>query len=126
MSWTTHFDPLARRGTLTADGPIDLGGSLEALLALATAPELAPGFTILVDLTAATYTPTLADAARLGSLQQHAEALAGRRVAFLSATPTLQALAGLVASMATARSIPAKAFTEAEAAAAARWLADGS
>jgi hypothetical protein len=121
MSWTTRFDPTARRGILTAEGPIDLGGSIEALLALAADPELAPGWTILVDLAAATYTPTLADAAKLVSLQQHTAALEGRRVAFLSANPAIQAVAGVVASMATAKGIPAKAFTNGGEADA--WLA---
>ena len=123
MPYTTRFDPTATRGILTADGIIDLGGSVEAMLALAGDPRLEPGWTILVDLNAASYTPTLADAAKLGALQQHAEALLGRRIAFLASTPTIQVVAGLIASMATAKGITAQAFTDASE--ASRWLDGG-
>jgi hypothetical protein len=116
MAWTTRFDPTARRGVLVADGPIDLAGSVEAMLSLAADPRLETGWGILVDLSGATYTPTLADAMKLGGLQSHAEALEGHRVAFLTASPALHAVAGLLASMATAKGIEARAFDNVEAA----------
>ena len=124
MPYTTRFDPASRRGILAAEGAIDLGGSVEAMLALAGDPRLEPGWHILVDLNAASYTPSLADAARLSGLQQHAEALLGRRVAFLATTPTIQAITGILASIATARGIEARAFTN--SAEAGQWLAEAA
>ncbi|HEX9166796.1 MAG TPA: hypothetical protein VF862_12865 [Gemmatimonadales bacterium] len=124
MSWTTGFDPATSRGILTADGAIDLGGSVEAMLALAGDPRLEPGWAILVDLNAASYAPTLADAARLGALRQHAEALLGRRIAFVATAPSIQTITGLLASMAAAKGIQARAFTN--GADAEQWLSEGA
>lgn len=122
MPYTTRFDPATGRGTLTADGAIDLGSSVEAMLALAGDPRLEPGWAILVDLHAASYTPTLADAAKLAGLQQHTEALRGRRIAFVATAPSIQTITGLLASMAAAKGIVARAFTN--SAEAERWLAE--
>lgn len=120
MPYLTRFDPAARRGILTADGAIDMGASVEAMLALAGDPRLEPAWGILVDLSEATYTPTLADAMKLGGLQSHAEALEGHRVAFLTSTPVLHTVATLLAGMAAAKGLKARAF--ATAAEASHWL----
>lgn len=121
MPYTTRFDPTARRGSLVAEGSIDLAGSVEAMLALAADPELEPGWAILVDLSTASYTPTLADAAKLAGLQQHADPLRGRRIAFVAGTPSIQAITSLLAGIASARGIQAKAFVTASE--AETWLA---
>jgi hypothetical protein len=124
MPYTTRFDPATGRGTLTADGAIDLGSSVEAMLALAGDPRLEPGWAILVDLHAASYTPTLADAAKLAGLQQHTEALRGRRIAFVATAPSIQTITGLLASMAAAKGIQARAFTN--GADAEQWCSEGA
>lgn len=124
MPYTTRLDPAAGRGILTAEGTIDMAGSVEAMLALASDPRLEPGWAILVDLHAASYTPTLADAAKLAGLQQHAEALFGRRIAFLASTPALQTITGLLASIAAAKGIQARAFTN--GADAEQWCSEGA
>lgn len=122
MPYTTRFDPAARRGILVAEGSIDLAGSVEAMLALAADPVLEPGWAILVDLNAASYTPTLADAAKLAGLQQHAEELRGRRIGFVAGTLSIQTITGLLAGIATAKGIQARAFTN--SAEAEQWLAE--
>jgi hypothetical protein len=120
LPYATRFDPASRCGILVGEGAIDLAGSVEAMLALAGDTGLEPGWHILVDLSAASYTPSLADAAKLAGLQQHTEALRGRRVAFLASTPTIQAITGVLAGIATAKGIEAKAFTESGE--VERWL----
>lgn len=110
MNWQASIDAAQGRGVLLAEGSIDLGGSVEAILGLARDPALAPGWPIVVELQRATYTPTLADAARLGGLMVHAEALAGHRVAFLTGDTPLHGVAGLLAGMGAAKGIAARAF----------------
>lgn len=121
MSWDASVDAARRRGVLRATGAIDLTGSITAILTLADDPDLATDWPIVVHLEAASYTPSLADAAKLGGLTAHAAHLATHRVAFLTGDTPLFGVAGLLAGMAAAKGIAARAFkTPAELEA---WLA---
>lgn len=121
MSWEPSVDATARRGILRATGRIDLAGSVTAILALADDPALGGDWPIEVHLEEASYTPSLADAAKLGALTAHAAVLASHRVAFLTGDTPLHGVAGLLAGIASARNVSARAFkTRAEMQA---WLA---
>lgn len=110
MTWDATIDHTRGRGVLRASGAIDLAGSVSALLALADDPALDSHWPIVVDLTTARYTPSLADATKLGTLTAHAATLATHRVAFLTGDTPLFGVAGLLAGMASAKGIAARAF----------------
>lgn len=104
------MDAARQRGVLRATGVIDLAGSVTAILTLADDPDLGTDWPIVVHLEAASYTPSLADAAKLGALTAHAAQLASHRVAFLTGDTPLYGVAGLLAGMASAKGIAARAF----------------
>lgn len=122
MPYATEFDFPRRRAVLRAEGPVDLAASLEAMAALTTDARLGSGYTILVDMRAADYTPSLAEVRRLTDLKGQAEQLKAYPIAFVTSTAVHHTAANMVATMATLKGARAKAFRE--LAEAEAWLAD--
>jgi hypothetical protein len=122
MPYHFEFDRGLRRVTLRAEGHVDLAASLGAIGDLTIDPRLEEGFAILVDMSQADYTPSLADARKLTELRDHAERLRSHPVAFVTATPAHYSAASLVATMASLRGVMAKAFQGLDP--ALGWLAE--
>lgn len=118
MPYHLSFD--TGRAVLRADGAVDFESGLAAIAALADDPRLEPGWTILVDLTAAQYTPSLADLGRLNGLDGKGAFLRDHPVAFVAPSPAHFMGASLLAGLATQKGARMKAFRDAGDAAA--WL----
>lgn len=110
------------RAWLRAEHAVDFESGLAAIAALADDPRLEPGMAIIVDLTAAEYTPTLADLGKLNGLDGKGAFLRDHPVVFVAPAPAHFMGVSLLASLAAQKGARMKACrTEGEA---EDWLAE--
>lgn len=121
MTYTHEFDPEAGLAMVRGQGIISLAVCLAAVDTLLEDGRLADGYGIVVDMREADYTPTLADARELGSLDGRAARLRRHPVAFVTTQPAAYSAATLLVTLAGLKGIRAKAFQELDPALA--WLA---
>lgn len=120
MPYELSFSEAGAR--LVARGAVDFESGLAAIAALADDPRLEPGLGIVVDLSAAEYTPSLADLGKLNGLDGRGSFLRDHQVAFVAPAPAHFMGVSLLASLAAQKGARMKACRTSEE--AEEWLAE--
>lgn len=123
MPFTHTVLPEKQIAYVTAEGPVDLRASAQAVAALADDPLFRPHFRVLVDLRRMVYRPTPLELAGLASVLADRRQDYQNKVAVLT-TDAIAALAALACIFAEVAGFPLRAFTSESA--ARQWLNEPS
>lgn len=110
MPYAITMDPARRRAVVVASGRNDLASSLDAMDALASLRDFAPGFGIFCDFRGNEYTPGTIDSQKLADA--YTSRFAGRPMVVVVAGLLHYGVANMITTIVRLRGNPVAAFRE--------------